>query len=441
MKSRKDRVTFDPERQIDFVKLIETLDWTKEINPVSLVQTVNKVAGLSGRHKYETNEVSYGELLKSFESRVSKFVEIRIQGRDRFYKIKPEYSVDNITEYLGGKKKEEPTPKKTFPDSEAFMKTAVILKFFQIYGKTVETKEFRKIIEKASWKRQRSIEGKLYTLYQEAQRILTDYLYQPEGTLKVERTKIILTTEETPGKLLEDVSSLIEDPSELVTLMSLLSEISDGKERPKTVKATKSIERETKSIEVEKTTPTRTATPIRENPLRAWKKCLIADEICSLKRTDIVRYEDLRENLLYRRFLEIKIDELRDLIVEIETKYPGILEYGGEEFKLKNEILLAKFLNDYDSKNTTDEVYMRIRMTMEELEKAYPDLEFDIASPIEERDNIYRVTISRFIDSERAAAKLFWCLREGEVILEPKSNWEVRRIQIVMEGLGLNSIY
>ena len=66
MDKRKE-MKFEPEKQIDFVKLIETLDWEHEISPVILVKTVNKVAGLTGRWKYETNEVSYGALIKSFE--------------------------------------------------------------------------------------------------------------------------------------------------------------------------------------------------------------------------------------------------------------------------------------------------------------------------------------------------------------------------------------
>jgi hypothetical protein len=71
----------------------------------------------------------------------------------------------------------------------------------------------------------------------------------------------------------------------------------------------------------------------------------------------------------------------------------------------------------------------------------YPDLDIQIASPISEEDNVYRVVVSKHIDSERALAKLIWCLRPGETVFEPKSNWTLRRINTIIDKMGLNTVY
>ena len=203
MDKRKE-MKFEPEKQIDFVKLIETLDWEHEISPVVLVKTVNKVAGLTGRWKYETNEVSYGALIKSFEKRVAQFVDTRFHGKDRFYTIKKGVKKEQIVHFAKTGKlleiKEElkkenpkyfiPTPaemdelrekekaktegrgkKRSFPDNEALTKTVIVMGLVKNHGGKLDTAEYNKARDEFGWKRQRSVEGKLSTNFQEANKV------------------------------------------------------------------------------------------------------------------------------------------------------------------------------------------------------------------------------------------------------------------------------
>ena len=74
MDKRKEmKEAFNPEK-INFVAVIDSLNWCKEVTPVDLVKAVNNVEGLRGRKRYETNEKSFGLLIKCFEKIVGDFV-------------------------------------------------------------------------------------------------------------------------------------------------------------------------------------------------------------------------------------------------------------------------------------------------------------------------------------------------------------------------------
>ena len=99
MDKRKEmKEAFNPEK-INFVAVIDSLNWCKEVTPVDLVKAVNNVEGLRGRKRYETNEKSFGLLIKCFEKRVGDLVTTRINGKDRFYTLKPEYRPEQLVGY------------------------------------------------------------------------------------------------------------------------------------------------------------------------------------------------------------------------------------------------------------------------------------------------------------------------------------------------------
>ena len=211
MDKRKEmKEAFNPEK-VNYVAVIKSLNWGKEITPVDLVKVVNSVEGLKGRKKYETNEKSFGLLIKCFEKRVGDLVTTRINGKDRFYTLKPEYKPEQLVGYARTGKipeiKEElkkkdskyfiPTPaemdelrekeeakkamkrstkKRIFPDCEAMAKSAILLYLLKKGEGKVEARIFNEIRDKFGWKYQRSVDSKPYTAYLEVNRFCADYL-------------------------------------------------------------------------------------------------------------------------------------------------------------------------------------------------------------------------------------------------------------------------
>ena len=208
MDKRKEmKEAFNPEK-INFVAVIDSLNWCREVTPVDLVKAVNNVEGLRGRKRYETNEKSFGLLIKCFEKRVGDLVTTRINGKDRFYTLKPEYKPEQLVGYARtGKipeikeelKKKDPkfyipevpesmmgaegevkakrsTKKRIFPDCEAMAKSAILLSLLKKGEGKVESRIFNEIRDKFGWKYQRSVDSKPYTAYLEVNRFCADYL-------------------------------------------------------------------------------------------------------------------------------------------------------------------------------------------------------------------------------------------------------------------------
>ena len=263
-KRREMKEAFNPEK-VNYVAVINSLNWSKEITPVDLVKAVNSVEGLKGRKKYETNEKSFGLLIKCFEKRVGDLVTTRINGKDRFYMIKPEYKPEQLVGYAKtGEipeikeelKKEDskfyiPTPaemdelrhleeekekkvkrstkKRIFPDCEVMAKSAILLSLLREGDGKVESKIFNDIREELGWKYQRSIEGKPYTAYLEVNRFCTEYLDIKKDAICMDKKDNHYKCEVDP-KILEDkikgTLSLMEDEDlkkkvqEIITKMS-----------------------------------------------------------------------------------------------------------------------------------------------------------------------------------------------------------------------------
>lgn len=219
MDKRKEmKEAFNPER-INFVAVIDSLNWCREVTPVDLVKAVNNVEGLRGRKKYETNEKSFGLLIKCFEKIVGDFVTTRINGKDRFYTLKPEYKPEQLVGYArtgkipeikeelkkkdskfyipevpesmmsgtGEVKAKRSTKKRIFPDCEAMAKSAILLSLLKNGEGKVESRIFNEIRDKFGWKYQRSIEGKPYTSYLEVNRFCADYLDLGKDLIKLDK--------------------------------------------------------------------------------------------------------------------------------------------------------------------------------------------------------------------------------------------------------------
>lgn len=219
MDKRKEmKEAFNPEK-INYVAVINSINWCREVTPVDLVRAVNNVEGLRGRKRYETNEKSFGLLIKCFEKKVGDLVTTRIAGKDRFYTLKPEYKPEQLVEYARTGKileiKEElkkkdpkyfiPTPaemdelrekedkakrttkKRIFPDCEAMAKSAILLSLLRKGKGKVEARIFNGIRDKFGWKYQRSVDGKPYTAYLEVNRFCSDYLDLGKDLIRMDK--------------------------------------------------------------------------------------------------------------------------------------------------------------------------------------------------------------------------------------------------------------
>ena len=244
MDKRKEmKEAFNPEK-INFVAVIDSLNWCKEVTPVDLVRAVNNVEGLRGRKRYETNEKSFGLLIKCFEKRVGDLVTTRINGKDRFYTLKPEYRPEQLVGYArtgkipeikeelkkkdskfyipevpesmmeaeGEVKAKRSTKKRIFPDCEAMAKSVILLYLLKKGNGKVEARIFNEIRDKFGWKYQRSVDSKPYTAYLEVNRFCADYL-------DLGKDSIYMDKKDNHYKYTGDITILEDKIKDTLTLM------------------------------------------------------------------------------------------------------------------------------------------------------------------------------------------------------------------------------
>ena len=244
MDKRKEmKEAFNPEK-INFVAVIDSLNWCREVTPVDLVKAVNNVEGLRGRKRYETNEKSFGLLIKCFEKRVGDLVTTRINGKDRFYMLKPEYKPEQLVGYArtgkipeikeelkkkdskfyipevpesmigdeGEVKAKRSTKKRIFPDCEAMAKSAILLYLLKKGEGKVEARIFNEIRDKFGWKYQRSVDSKPYTAYLEVNRFCADYLDLGKDLIKLDK-------KDNHYKYTGDITILDDKIKDTLTLM------------------------------------------------------------------------------------------------------------------------------------------------------------------------------------------------------------------------------
>jgi hypothetical protein len=517
MDKRKE-MKFEPEKQIDFVKLIETLDWEHEISPVILVKTVNKVAGLTGRWKYETNEVSYGALIKSFEKRVAQFVDTRFHGKDRFYTIKKGVKKEQIVHFaktgklleikeeLGKKDPKFYIPevpeaieekskiggrgrKRSFPDNEALAKTIIVMGLLAKSKGKLETAEYNKARDEFGWKRQRSVEGKLCTNFQETNKV-TSWLDLGE-LFEIKTQHVELKDPKKNLSILEgkitDIAALIDDEElkekalEMIKPKSVEDKKTDVKEEKPEVKVEETKPKEEVKPEIKEepistkepapaiddrpkpkrfeTKPTLTERPrifkaspevgksefretgsapsmIYEGSKTRWYKSLIGGTLKGAERGVWYNFNDISQIIKKTRFVEIGTREIKDLCGEISKQWKGIfreVDFGG--ITVGSETLVKQFIEAYPAEKITETIFLRLHMDIDELQETYPELNVKIASEISERDNVYEIEMNRAEKTEKAFAKLVYRMRQGEIILESPSNWTIKRTKILIDKL------
>ena len=503
MDKRKEmKEAFNPEK-INFVAVIDSLNWCREVTPVDLVKAVNNVEGLRGRKRYETNEKSFGLLIKCFEKRVGDLVTTRINGKDRFYTLKPEYKPEQLVGYartgkipeikeelkkedskyyipgvpesgekpkIGGRGK-----KRSFPDNEALAKTIIVIGMLAENEGKFKTAEYNKAVDEFGWKRQRSVEGKLCTYFQEANKV-TSWLDLGE-LFEIKTNQVCLVDPEKnlsklKGKIPE-VTALIDDEGMKEKVLKIIEpkpkaeEVKPGlkpiEEKPKPKSEAKLVEKmeddrpKPKRFETKPTTTTERprifkASPevgksefretgsapsmIYEGSKTRWYKSLIGGTLKGAERGVWYNFSDISAIIKKTRFVEIGTREIKDLCGEISKQWRGIfreVDFGG--ITVGSETLVKQFIEAYPAEKITETIFLRLHMDIDELQETYPDLNMKIASEISERDNIYEIEMNRAEKTEKAFAKLVYRMRQGEIILESPSNWTIKRTKILIDKL------
>lgn len=508
MDKRKEmKEAFNPEN-VKFVEVLEMLDWNKEISPVDLVKAVNKVEGLKGRKKYETNEKSFSQLIKCFEKKVGDLVTTRIAGKDRFYTLKPEYKLAQLVEYARtGKileikeelKKKDPkfyrpnpldlaemyeeekakrtTKKRIFPDCEAMAKSAILLSLLRKGKGKVEARIFNEIRDKFGWKYQRSVDSKPYTAYLEVNRFCADYLdlgkdlirmdkkdnhYKCDREIledKIKDTLSLMEDEDLKKKVLEIIEK--EDVKAEVTKSESVKKTDeekiDDEEKPKLepkidedMPKPKRFESATRPTEprprIFKASPevgksefkeTGSASPILyEGSKTKWYKSLIAGTLKGAERGVWFSYADISQSIKKTRFVEISAREIKDLCGEIGKQWRGIfreVDFGG--VTTGSTSMINELVKAYPAEKITETIFARLKMSLEEIQLSYPELNVKLASEISVDDNIYEIEVNRAEKTEKAFARLVFGMRQGEIILESPANWTVKRAKILVDRL------
>jgi hypothetical protein len=497
MDKRKEmKEAFNPEK-VNYVAVIKSLNWGKEITPVDLVKVVNSVEGLKGRKKYETNEKSFGLLIKCFEKRVGDLVTTRINGKDRFYTLKPEYRPEQLVGYArtgkileikeelkkkdskfyipevpesmmgaeGEVKAKRSTKKRIFPDCEAMAKSAILLYLLKKGEGKVEARIFNEIRDKFGWKYQRSVDSKPYTAYLEVNRFCADYLDLGKDLIRMDKKDNHYKCDrEILEDKIKDTLSLMEDEDLKKKVLEIIEE-EDVKaevkvkveEKPKPEPKTdedmpkpKRFESATRPTEprprIIKASPevgksefkeTGSASPILyEGSKTKWYKSLIAGTLKGAERGVWFSYADISQSIKKTRFVEISTREIKDLCGEIGKQWRGIfreVDFGG--VTTGSTSMINELCKAYPAEKITETIFVRLKMSLEEIRETYPDLNVKLASEISENDNIYEIEVNRAEKTEKAFARLVFGMRQGEIILESPANWTVKRAKILVDRL------
>lgn len=482
MEKRKEKL--NPEK-INFEKVITELDWTKEITPVDLVKAVNKVEELSGRKKYVANEKYFGGIVSQFEKTVGDLVSTRINGKDRFYTLKPGFCKEQLVHYAQTgeimeikkelKKKDsklfvpdipestyvEKKVKKSFPDDEALAKVAILIYMMGDKG-MVKSEDYKSTLkEHFGWKDRRYVSDKkeILTLLREINLTvpvleLNPFIYRRK-TVSYELENLEEDAKVIKDKI-KDIVFFIDDES----LRDKVIDFVDPEEPVKIEEPVKKEEKEEPIMELPKpkpvkvmSTPTKTkvyktspeigksefretgSTPIVYESVRTrWNKSLIAATLKGAERGTWISVNDIAQIVKKTRFVDIPTKEISSLIGDIAKQFKGIFrEVEFDSITVGDESKVENLIQTYQQEKITEIIFIRLKMTLEEINETYPELKVRVASHITESDNIYEFEMNRSECAERAFAKLVYRMRKDEVILESPLNWTVKRAKVLID--------
>jgi len=459
---------------IDYSKLIEDLDWTGEISPVMLVKAANSVSGCS-KKLFRVNEPSFYSLVKDLDSILNKFVTIRFVGKDKFYRLKPEFSKDQLIHYvktgeLLGKEnyekvKKEPekqyipvSKEKTIKkkkastvDDESIVKLIVFLVLAEKQKNEIKISQATSLIISLGFKRQRSISGELKTSFQEV--CMISELFDLPGFVKTGRSLVKFNGDlEKIPSIIEDLQALIENEEMRGIATNYINSALSSKkkveeEKPKEEIGKKVIVTSPASGTFKETTSPRSSegSVSFESVKNRWYKGLIAETLFrnpASTRGMAFSFLDISQTIKRERFVELHPNEVKNLMFEIrsQTEFKGLFrEINPRGFTIGSDSLIKSLYEFYNPAKISEKIFVRLKMSLKQVQESYR-LQVELASEISEFDNIYCIIANRSESSERSLAKLIFCLRPGEALLVSDTNTSVKRAKFLIEKLGLNNL-
>ena len=479
MNKRNEKSKLTKPELIDVVKII---DWTVDVSPVELCQAINRAGNYKAQHKYHAGEKKFYDLVNGYDAKLlsSGVVLIKKQGKDKFYSLKPGVSKNTLLELLGGEpvveeKKPEVTtmpttgvveipvvaeePKKKriareLGDNESTLKAILVLKAISLSEKgIVLTETMTKLRKDIGWNRQRYINKKYMTIYQEAEEVVKSYF---GVSIVVGKRSLSFSgdTKEIPkyiSELTGLITSMSDHEKQIMEKINNLTPVpvpAPEKEEEKKVE----VKGESKPIIVKKVvtekkkdpTPSpkpdrpvkflNPSTPIRpdEKSTDRWKKGLIAEWLEEYLKDQMLRREPISYNVIVQeiqkyRKVYISFNQLKMYISEINRDY-NVFSYrmGGDCMKIVGT--LERFYEDYSLTKMTESIYVRLHLDLTDFRKMFPDLNGKIISPITARDNIFQIKMNRTEQNELDVVRLLSGLRVGEIVLGGEDSWWIKRV-------------
>lgn len=342
MNKRNEKSKLTKPELIDVVKII---DWTEDVSPVELCQAINRAGNYKAQHKYHAGEKKFYDLVNGYDAKLlsSGVVLIKKQGKDKFYSLKPGVSKNTLLELLGGEPVvEEKKPEVTMPtteaveipvvaeepkkkrvarelgDNESTLKAILVLKAISLSEKgIVLTETMTKLRKDIGWNRQRYINKKYMTIYQEAEEVIKSYF---GVSIVVGKRSLSFSgdTKEIP-KYISELTGLITSMSDHEKqIMEKINNLIPVPVPAPEKEEEKKVEEESKPIIVKKVVtekkkdpmpspkPDRPvkflnpSTPIRpdEKSTDRWKKGLIAEWLEEYLKDQMLRREPISYNVI-----------------------------------------------------------------------------------------------------------------------------------------------
>ncbi len=164
-----------------------------------------------------------------------------------------------------------------------------------------------------------------------------------------------------------------------------------------------------------------------------WTKWLLLEALRD-RRGTTTSIESLVLWVKTNRYTEIEKDKAVKLFREMKSDSgDNIIEFSpGDRVSYSNEFVKVLF-NHYDPKKIVETVYIKVRMTPEEMRNTFPDLVFSIDEALDAGKYIYKITLDRSYRTELYLKKLLRIVRISGTIYNPES-YMISRVSKIIEN-------
>lgn len=175
----------------------------------------------------------------------------------------------------------------------------------------------------------------------------------------------------------------------------------------------------------------------KETENSRWTKWLLLEALRD-RRGTTTSIESLVHWVKTNRYTEIEKDKAVKLFREMKSDSgDDIIEFSpGDRVSYSNESVKVLF-NHYDPKKIVETVYIKVRMTPEEMRNTFPDLIFNIDEALDAGKYIYKITLDRSYRTELYLKKLLRIVRISGTIYNPES-YMISRVSKIIENEDSN---